>query len=941
MTTTTISTSTNSRVTLTSTGTLIVTSSGAISLTNGNSVVFAPNGFGAITNSGLIANPSGNNDLGGIASYGSAGTITNSGSIIVADRVIYISGNLDELYNSGIITSQAGELVDIEGNATVDNAAGGTISTPADSYALAVGGTADINNQGLISGSATYTGAVKVEGANSVITNSGTIQNMSGPAILFASAGGTLIVDPGSTIIGSVLDQASDGTLELGGTTANIVTYSAAQYEGFPTISFDNPDATLVGSATDLAGETLTNWNGGDTLQITGVSASSAGYNNGQLVLSNSGGVVETLNLGGDNGDSLYTTGFSVSSTNDTTTVSGTITVNAASNNIHINDGDSINITADTTVTGSYMPDENGAIFDPGTIENLSNAGTLLEATGPYVIYAGGNIEALDNTGTISGEGSGIFVVGTATNITNSGTIAVPDDAITVYGQADIINSGLLSSVYVTDIYIGGQQSVVTNSGTLLGSGAIDFDSNGDTLILEQGSVIAGEVVDYGGSTYTGDGTLILGGTGSDTQTFSSAQYDGFPTIEFDSASATLVGSAEDLASANETITGVAAGDRIELNDFAATSSSFSGTLLTLTNGSATATLSITSADAFSRFDIASENGTTSILDAACYVRGTRIRTAQGEVAIEDLREGDRVVTAAGAMRPVRWIGYRTVQCDKHPAPETVWPVCVSADAFGPGLPRRDLWLSPAHAIAVEDGLIAVILLVNGVTIRQHRRAVVTYYHVELDSHDIILAENLPAESYLDTGNRAAFENAGGDVQLHPDFRPRATHDFCRPLYGEGPEVTRARRGLMRRAGEMGYAQSDSPDLHVVADGARIEPINLPENMVAFCLPEGARAISLNSRSFMPAADGANADRRLLGVCLKDVQIDGSLVPLDDARVFQRGWHAHERNGDGGWRWSDGEAFIPAGTRLVVMRINAVGRYWVEVGGRGKEAVLF
>jgi hypothetical protein len=44
--------------------------------------------------------------------------------------------------------------------------------------------------------------------------------------------------------------------------------------------------------------------------------------------------------------------------------------------------------------------------------------------------------------------------------------------------------------------------------------------------------------------------------------------------------------------------------------------------------------------------------------------------------------------------------------------------------------------------------------LCNGATIRQESVAVVEYYHVELDAHDIMLAEGLPAESYLDTGNR-------------------------------------------------------------------------------------------------------------------------------------------------------------------------------------------
>ena len=52
--------------------------------------------------------------------------------------------------------------------------------------------------------------------------------------------------------------------------------------------------------------------------------------------------------------------------------------------------------------------------------------------------------------------------------------------------------------------------------------------------------------------------------------------------------------------------------------------------------------------------------------------------------------------------------------------------------------------------------------------------AAVTYYHIELPQHDIVLAEGLPTESFLDTGNRDAFANGGGVTQIHPDSRPAA-----------------------------------------------------------------------------------------------------------------------------------------------------------------------
>ena len=84
-----------------------------------------------------------------------------------------------------------------------------------------------------------------------------------------------------------------------------------------------------------------------------------------------------------------------------------------------------------------------------------------------------------------------------------------------------------------------------------------------------------------------------------------------------------------------------------------------------------------------------------------------------------------------------------------------VAPIRIQRDAFADGMPHRDLVVSPDHAIFVDGKLICARQLVNGTTIRQELDwTAVDYYHVELDQHAILLAEGLPAESYLDTGNQ-------------------------------------------------------------------------------------------------------------------------------------------------------------------------------------------
>jgi len=209
--------------------------------------------------------------------------------------------------------------------------------------------------------------------------------------------------------------------------------------------------------------------------------------------------------------------------------------------------------------------------------------------------------------------------------------------------------------------------------------------------------------------------------------------------------------------------------------------------------------------------------GTYAITDAsytACYAAGTLILTSTGQMAIEALRAGDRVVTASGQTRPIKWIGHRRTHCRRHPHPDQVWPVRIQAGAFAPGLPQRDLFLSPDHAVFAEGVLIPIKHLINGATIVQTPRNRVSYYHLELDAHDVILAEGLPCESYLDNGTRTAFAN-GGVVQLHPEWSPAERCEAigeaaaCAPLRIEGEAFARADAALRRRAVALGYPPSE------------------------------------------------------------------------------------------------------------------------------------
>ncbi|SFK39818.1 Hint domain-containing protein [Methylorubrum salsuginis] len=318
--------------------------------------------------------------------------------------------------------------------------------------------------------------------------------------------------------------------------------------------------------------------------------------------------------------------------------------------------------------------------------------------------------------------------------------------------------------------------------------------------------------------------------------------------------------------------------------------------------------------------DPTDQNMTLQSSSAPCFASGTTIRTVRGDVTVEALQIGDRVVTASGEERPIRWIGHTKVACRHAVDRARLLPVRIAAHAFGEGRPARDLLVSPGHAICVDllgEVLIPAIRLVNGTTVAQVEVAEVTYWHVELESHDILLAEGLPAESYLDMGNRAFFEVAS--IGLGPDAPAgRTTADFCRPFHEDGALVEAVRARLQARAGALGWRLVEAPmaDLHLVVDGQTIHPDT--DGLVArFILPAEARDVRLVSEVSVPAhvRPGTSDDRRL-GVCLAGLTIDDGLtgaraIDLDDARL-ETGLHPLDTDGAALWRWTDGVTPLPA-----------------------------
>ena len=150
-----------------------------------------------------------------------------------------------------------------------------------------------------------------------------------------------------------------------------------------------------------------------------------------------------------------------------------------------------------------------------------------------------------------------------------------------------------------------------------------------------------------------------------------------------------------------------------------------------------------------------------------CFAAGTLIATPGGEVRVEDLRPGDVVLTADGRAVAVRWIGRQTLHRRFTPA-DRFRPVCVRAGALGEGAPHADLVVTADHALAIDGLLVNAGALVNGTSIVQVPAAAlpdrVTYFHVETEAHELLVANGVPAESFLDDAMRRVFDNRDDHV---------------------------------------------------------------------------------------------------------------------------------------------------------------------------------
>lgn len=191
-----------------------------------------------------------------------------------------------------------------------------------------------------------------------------------------------------------------------------------------------------------------------------------------------------------------------------------------------------------------------------------------------------------------------------------------------------------------------------------------------------------------------------------------------------------------------------------------------------------------------------------------CFLAGTRIATPTGTVAVEDLAIGSPVLTADGRTVPVKFRGRQTIVAAFGPDPARR-PVRILAGALGPGRPARDLRVTADHALLLHGVLVQAGALVNGTTIRRMTGEELgdryTVFHVETSAHDLILAEGVPAETFVDTVPRRRFDNHAEFAALYGDGPP-AIAEMDRPRVKSARQLPRSiRRLLDERAAALGW----------------------------------------------------------------------------------------------------------------------------------------
>jgi fibronectin-binding autotransporter adhesin len=820
-------------------------------------------------------------------------------------------GGMIEFVGSGTLASPFTGF----SSAYIDPGANWTLSG---SDTIASGGTFSIAGT-LVNNGTLITGGVGIEEKGTFgarIINYGTITGTGGTGI-FASAAGATVTNLGVTGTARISGASYGIQLTAGGYVTN-----GARGKTAETIIGANEGVLIQGASGSLQnyGTIATTVTSGNNFAIN---LSNGGYVGNHGLLSGRQGVVifngagsvynnGTILGSGYNGvyAQLYSTLFNVGGSGITGgLIDAPIGARFHAGGEVVNGFFGIsNATIRGADVGVLIEGASGSVVNFGTITSTATAGNhygIKLAEGGYLLNLA--------TGVVTGR-QGIVIFNNAGTILNYGTI-LGTQYNGVYSQvaATVSNlaTGLISGPIPINLAGGG--TVIDSGAISSASGvAISFGGTASNLLgLEAGYKLAGNVLGSSSATNTVE---LIGSTGAAvTVDYAGLGLSGFQDLLFGPGGfATL-----DITNAlGLTISGFnQTSDTIDLTGIT------NGTIgyfdhvdnrVTITGTGGSVTLQLDASDSANLMTSADGSGGTN-LSITCFCRGTLIRTTKGEVAVEDLEIGDRVVTLSGAARPIKWIGRRAYDPRFVRGNRNILPVRVCAGALGAGVPARDLCISPEHALYINGLFLPARLLVNAATIRQDPWPEnIEYFHIELYSHDVIFAEGATAETFIAFGGRAMFQNGLEFAALYPDDDPPDWEAYEALLTRGEAGLRRVRARLLSQAERLGEISRD-PQLHLIVDGAVVGAAAVEGGIHRFAISVGAGDVRIASRSVIPAeAEACASDKRRLGVAVRSIVLFGANGRIEigpDSRALCDGFHKDE----GSHRWTDGNAILPAG----------------------------
>lgn len=470
-----------------------------------------------------------------------------------------------------------------------------------------------------------------------------------------------------------------------------------------------------------------------------------------------------------------------------------------------------------------------------GTQSVLGGTATETTITGRYNANNLGPEMMIDGTQIV---GSGGLASDTTVNVVFAGNTYLPLGQAISDSVQYVENGGTAIDTTLTGLHLGWlyhttpmwtdgyAQQIVMSGGTAIhttananatidvqaGGSATNIALDGGTLTLEKGALYTGALTFLPNSD---PGYTVYGMSGSHTtQSVLNVTMDQLASITIQGFD--VIGSVTSIGL--NSLYGTPGNQTVStINQIVITDLTFAGTtneidtgfidadgVLTVTEGSESVSIHLggTFGSPF-YFQRAPDGGTRITYGVPCYCPGTLITTSEGERPIETLSIGDVIQTASGESRAIRWIGRRSYDGRFAAGNPDILPVVIQAGALGDGLPRRALRVSPLHAMMLDGKLIPANLLINGSSIAQTRRPRrVDYIHIELDSHDLLLAEGAASETFVDDDSRAMFHNATEYASLYPDEMRQAAR-FCLPRIEDGPQLEAIRQRLKALAADV------------------------------------------------------------------------------------------------------------------------------------------